>query len=174
MAQLWAQRACADLLTEVRIEGTRDALIKEIVDLATRFGIVTLYLRHLAQEPDMAFTPEAAAQSVNDAVAAAPTSGAKAVEGAADLEALRDGTFELGSSGMRVVGDHTYYRMDDAWVRDGYDKTIEAPEVTVGSDAFLALITADPTLADAAALGPRVIAEGPDGWITIAWPDPAG
>ena len=36
---------------------------------------------------------------------------------------------------------------------------------------FLELIAEDPSLADAAALGERVVTEGPDGWITIVWPD---
>jgi Ca-activated chloride channel family protein len=54
VAQLWAQRRVADLLTEVRIEGPRDSLIEEIVQLATRFGIVTPYTSYLAEEPEIA------------------------------------------------------------------------------------------------------------------------
>ena len=72
VAQLWAQRRVADLLTELRIEGSRDSLVAEIVDIATRFGIVTPYTAYLAQEPDLAFTPELARQMVDDTVKAAP------------------------------------------------------------------------------------------------------
>ena len=43
VAQLWAQQRIADLLTEARIEGPNDALIEEIVAIATDFGIVTPY-----------------------------------------------------------------------------------------------------------------------------------
>jgi hypothetical protein len=135
---------------------------------------VTPYTAYLAQEPDMAFAPEAAARSVNDAVRAAPTTGADAVGAAADLEALRAGKYELGGSAVRVIGDHAYYRLNDAWVRDGYDPKVDAPEVIVGSDAFRALVQADAGIAEAAGLGPRVITDGPNGWITIVWPDPAG
>jgi Ca-activated chloride channel homolog len=175
VAQLWAQRRVADLLTELRIEGSRESLIEEIVDIATRFGIVTPYTAYLAEEPDLAFAPVEARQAVDDAVLAAPSSGEGAVKGASDLEELRAGRFELGGVGARVVGAHTYYRIDDAWARDGYEPGTEAPEVLVGSDAFLALIEADPELAAAAALGERVIVLGPDGWLTITWPelDPA-
>ena len=48
---------------------------------------------------------------------------------------------------------------------------LDAPEVEVGSGEFLQLIAQDPSLADAAALGERVVTEGPEGWITIVWPD---
>ncbi len=55
VAQLWAQRRVADLLTELRIEGVRDSLVEEIVEVASRFGIVTPYTAYLAEEPEMAF-----------------------------------------------------------------------------------------------------------------------
>jgi Ca-activated chloride channel family protein len=170
VAQLWAQRRVADLLTEVRIEGARDSLIEQIVDIATRFGIVTPYTAYLAEEPDLAFERERAARSVNDAVTAAPVSGEEAVGAASDLEALRAGRLDLGGQDARVVGAHTYYRLDGAWVRDGFEPGTKTPEVAVGSDAFLELIEVRPELAAAAALGERVITEGTEGWVTIVWP----
>jgi Ca-activated chloride channel family protein len=171
VSQLWAQRRVADLLTEARIEGARESLVEEIVDIATRFGIVTPYTAYLAQEPDAAFAPGEARQMVEDAVMAAPSTGEGAVGAAKDLEALRAGRYELGGQGARVVGAHTYYLVDGTWTRDGYEEGTDAPEVLVGTDAFLALIEADPDLAAAAALGERVIVEGPDGWVTIVWPE---
>jgi Ca-activated chloride channel family protein len=174
IAQLWAQRRVADLLTEVRTEGTRDSLIAEIVDIATRFGIVTPYTAYLAQEPDMAFTPEEARQVVEDAVTAAPVSGKDAVAGASDVERLRVGDFDLGGLGLRVIGAHSYYLVDGTWIRDGYVPETAAPEVLVGTDAFRMLIEAAPDVAAAATLGERVIVHGPDGWVTIVWPKPAG
>jgi len=171
VAQLWAQRRVADLLTELRIEGTRDSLVEEIVDIATRFGIVTPFTSYLAEEPDLAFSPDAARQWVGDNVQAAPVSGESAVRSASDLEDLREGRLDLGGSSARVVGAHTWYLVDGTWVRDGFEPGTEAPEVVVGSDAFAALIADAPDLAAAAALGERVVVEGPDGWVTIVWPD---
>ena len=162
----------ADLLTEARIEGPRDSLVEEIVAIATRFGIVTPYTAYLAQEPSAVFAPERAQRLVDDAVMAAPSSGESAVQGASDLEALRAGKLELGGDGSRVVGAHTYYLVDGTWIRDGHEPGTEAPDVTVGSDAFLALIAADPEVAAAAALGARVVVETADGWVTIVWPAP--
>jgi Ca-activated chloride channel homolog len=172
VAQLWAQRRVADLLTELRLEGRRDALIEEIVAIATRFGIVTPFTAYLAEERDLAFSPEAALQAVDDAVAGAPSSGERAVRGAADLEELREGRLGLGTDGVRVVGAHSFYLLDGTWVRHGFEPGTDAPEVLVGSEAFMALVVLDPAIVDAAALGARVVTEGPDGWVTLVWPAP--
>ena len=109
IAQIWAQRRVADLLTELRIEGRRDSLIEEIVEIATRFGIVTPFTSYLAEEPDLAFRPAEAMRAVDDAAAAAPSSGAGAVQGASDLEALREGGLDLGGESARVLGARSYY-----------------------------------------------------------------
>ena len=171
IAQIWAQRRVADLIAELRIEGARDSLIEEIVEVATRFGIVTPYTAYLAEEPELALRPQAAAEALSDAAAAAPTSGARAVDSATDIERLREGSFSLGGGGARVVGTHSYYLIDGVWVRDGYDPTVAAPEVVVGSAGFAVLMTAERDVASAAALGERVIVAGPDGWLTLVWPD---
>lgn len=174
VAQLWAQRRVADLLMELRIEGRRDSLVEEIVGIATQFGIVTPFTSYLAEEPGLAFHPDAARQWVDQAVQAAPTSGESAVQGASDLEDLRAGQLDLGGLAARVVGAHTYYLVDGTWARDGYEPGTVAPEVLVGSAEFAALIEVSPEVATAAALGERVIVPGPDGWVTIVWPEAAG
>jgi hypothetical protein len=164
----------ADLLTELRIEGARDSLIEEIVEVANQFGIVTPYTAYLAEEPDMAFERDMAFDAVAgeaEAFAAAPASGKKAVQRADDIEELREGKVELGTLTSRVLGSHTYYLVDETWTRDDFDTDSSAPEVEVGSAEFLELITEAPEIADAATLGERVVTEGPDGWITIVWPD---
>jgi Ca-activated chloride channel family protein len=174
IAQLWGQRRVADLLTELRIEGVRDSLVEEIVEVANQFGIVTPYTAYLAEEPDLAFRPDGAFDAVTEeaeALFAAPASGQKAVGRAQELAGLRDGDIAAGPQGSRVIGAHTFYEVDDVWLRQGYEADTDAPEVEVGSDEFLDLIARDPSIAEAAALGERVIALGPDGWITIVWPD---
>ncbi|CAN5629968.1 VIT domain-containing protein [soil metagenome] len=171
VAQLWAQRRVADLLTELRIEGHRESLVEQIVDIATRFGIVTPFTAYLAEEPDMAFRPDEAARAVNDAVQAAPSSGEQAVGAASDLERLREGGLDLGNESLRVVGAHSYYLVDRTWVRDDFEPDTEAPEVLVGSAAFAELLAAAPEAAEAAALGERVVVLGPDGWVTLVWPE---
>jgi Ca-activated chloride channel family protein len=171
IAQLWAQRRVADLLTELRIEGTRESLVEEIVDIATRFGIVTPYTAYLAEEPELAFDRDVAQRTVDEFAAAAPASGEQAVKAADDLERLREGRLELGTTGSRVVGAHSFYLVDGTWFRDDHEEGTDAPEVEVGSPEFSALLEAAPEIAEAAALGERVVTEGPDGWVTIVWPE---
>jgi Ca-activated chloride channel family protein len=183
IAQLWAQRRVADLLTELRIEGVRDSLVREIVDVANQFGIVTPYTAYLAEEPDAqrffaADGDDMRFEAVLDeaeALASAPSSGQAAVERAKAVGELRDDNLVRPNSadpgGMEVVGSHAYFLVDGTWTRDGYQAGDDAPEVEVGSAEFLELVAEQPELADAAALGERVVTEGPDGWITITWPE---
>ena len=175
VAQLWAQRRVADLLTEVRIEGARDSLIEEIVELATRFGIVTPYTSYLAEEPELALAAEDAADTFSQRAAAAPSSGADAVAGAADLEELRDGSFQSdgdAAATVRQLGAHSYYFVDGVWTRDGYTPDLDVRPVAIGSAEFAELVEAAPELAAAAALGGRVITLAADGtWVELSWPD---
>jgi Ca-activated chloride channel family protein len=52
LPQLWAGRRIASLQAALRAGGDRDELIREIVDLGTRYGIVTEYTSFLMREPD--------------------------------------------------------------------------------------------------------------------------
>jgi Ca-activated chloride channel family protein len=178
IAQLWAQRRVADLLTELRLEGQRDSLIEEIVDIATRFGIVTPYTAYLAEEPEMALADrdvrfDALSEVAMDA-AAAPAAGQEAVERAKAIGDLYSNdlaaTSTTGDQPVQTVGSHAFYLVDGTWTRDDFQAGTEAPEVKVGSADFQALLGEAPELAEAAALGERVVTEGPDGWITLVWP----
>jgi Ca-activated chloride channel family protein len=53
IASLWAERQVGTLLDEVRLRGETPALRQEIVQLATRYGIVTPYTSYLVVEPGM-------------------------------------------------------------------------------------------------------------------------
>ncbi|MGD8485524.1 MAG: VWA domain-containing protein, partial [Chloroflexota bacterium] len=94
VAQMWAQRRVADLITELRIEGVRESLVEEVVEIANQFGIVTPYTAYLAEEPDMDFfragdALPAAAMEEAEALAAAPQSGKAAVDRAVAVDDLR-------------------------------------------------------------------------------------
>jgi Ca-activated chloride channel family protein len=173
IAQLWAQRRVADLLTELRLEGTRESLIEEIVSIANQFGIVTPYTAYLAEEPDLAFRDDLAVGAVAErsaAFSAAPAAGQEAVARAEELGRLLDGDVVAGTGEARVVGAHTFYLVDGTWTRDDYEADTDAPEVEVGSEAFRSLVADDPDLAAQAALGERVVTLGSDGWVTLVWP----
>jgi Ca-activated chloride channel family protein len=179
IAQLWAQRRVADLLTELRIEGQRDSLIEEIVEIATRFGIVTPYTAYLAEEPELALQDAVAVDALREfsaEMAEAPAAGQAAVERAKALSNLYSDdlaapTAADGGRQVQRLGTHAFYLVEGAWTRDDFEAGTEAPEVQVGSTEFLALLAGSPDLAEAAALGERVVTEGPDGWLTLVWPE---
>ena len=58
IARLWAQRKIGYLLAQIRLHGVKDELVKEIVTLSSRYGIVTPYTSFLVQEPGMALSQE--------------------------------------------------------------------------------------------------------------------
>ena len=49
--RLWAKRQVGVLLEQIRIEGEQRALVDEVTQLATRYGIVTPYTSYLVTEP---------------------------------------------------------------------------------------------------------------------------
>ena len=58
IARLWAQRKIGYLLAQIRLHGVKDELVKEIVTLSSRYGIVTPYTSFLVQEPNMALSQQ--------------------------------------------------------------------------------------------------------------------
>jgi Ca-activated chloride channel family protein len=64
--RLWAQRAVGYLLSQIRLHGANEELVKAIVDLSVRYGIITPYTSFLVEEP-----PQTAAQAPRPA--GAPT-----------------------------------------------------------------------------------------------------
>lgn len=60
--KVWALRRVGEIIDEIDLKGRNDELVKELVSLATKHGIITPYTSFLATEPNLALTrPEAAA-----------------------------------------------------------------------------------------------------------------
>ncbi len=84
--RLWATRAIGHMMQEIRLHGEDDELVQSIVNLSTRYGIITPYTSFLIEEDDIfaqlddSFVLEETAEML-----AAPTrvSGAQAVDRAA-------------------------------------------------------------------------------------------
>ncbi|HKQ73887.1 MAG TPA: VIT and VWA domain-containing protein [Blastocatellia bacterium] len=66
LPHLWAMRRVGHLLDQIRLNGESKELRDEIVDLGTRYGIVTPYTSYLVLEPEMRMV---AGQSRNSSVA---------------------------------------------------------------------------------------------------------
>ena len=170
LPRLWATRKIGYLLTEIRLHGENPELVDAIVDLSIRYGIVTPYTSYLITEDDIlteagrdraaedvavsaapAMTPEAAVHQSQDAASMAEADAAPSVSGG-------DATGAEGNA-IRIVGSRTFVQQDGVWIETTFaPETMETVKVRFASDDYFALLDRFPDLADAFALGDRVIA----------------
>jgi Ca-activated chloride channel family protein len=59
IAALWATRRVGAIIDEIDLEGSREELVRELVELSQRYGIITPYTAFLAEEPNARFAGEA-------------------------------------------------------------------------------------------------------------------
>jgi Ca-activated chloride channel family protein len=186
IARLWAQRKIGYLLAQIRLSGVKDELVKEIVALSTRYGIVTPYTSFLVQEPQLALTQGGRDQLSRDAarppaptaaprggggptaVPAAPAapslssgerSGATAVERAAVEKELKASEQAAGSTiqQIRQVGDKTFVSQNGAWLDTVFDASkMRAEPIAFGSARYFQLLSQHPEIGPYLALGDRV------------------
>ena len=181
LPRLWATRRVGWLMEQVRTNGEQQELRDEIVDLGTRYGIVTPYTSYLALEPG------AAAQNVTSIASSrtkgfsnarvgsnappppAPTAAdAKAVTGniavqqskraRAQQEVTRvDKDDQSGT--IRLAGGKTFYLRDGVWTDADFKAGMTLPQTVVkfGSDEYFALLKQKPRLAAFFSLGERVL-----------------
>lgn len=169
--RLWAQRKIGYLLAQIRLHGVKDELVKEVVALSTRHGIVTPYTSFLVQEPQLALTeagrnqlsqaPQGgAAPAAAATMAPAARSGAGAVERSAAEKALESADQSLASTApeLQQVGDKAFLLHDGVWQDTAFDaNTMKAEEIEFGSDRYFQLLAQAPELGRYLALGDRVI-----------------
>ncbi len=168
--RLWAARKIGYLLTQIRLHGEQKEWVDAVVELSTRYGIITPYTSFLIQED---LWTEAGREEAVEALRALPTAplfGAPAVEEAEAQAALRgaDG-FGVGmlpeeaAQAVRYVGSKTFVLRDGVWTDTTYDPERMVPvQVGFGSEAYFDLLTNHPEWGEYLALGERVlfVAEG--------------
>lgn len=180
LPRLWATRRVGWLMEQVRTNGEQRELRDEIVDLGTRYGIVTPYTSYLALEPN-AQVQEVMRTSTGNIVGGArrpanappPPSAMKAADAQATTglaavqqskrareqkEAERFDRDSL-SSAVRTVGGKTFYLREGIWTDAEFKPEARLPETTMkfGSDEYFALLKQKPRLADFFALGERIV-----------------
>ncbi|MBN1668892.1 MAG: VWA domain-containing protein, partial [Anaerolineales bacterium] len=169
LPQLWATRKIGYLLNQVRLQGPEQELIDQIVAISIRYGIVTPYTSYLVTEdlPLGAAEQERLAEETYQELLiapAAPAYGAEAVEKSVAQDALAEaGSLPVSSAGtterVKVAGGQAFVLSDGVWVTTAFDpQAMQTVPVAFLSDDYFALSAADPALAAAFALGPRVIA----------------
>jgi Ca-activated chloride channel family protein len=180
LPRLWATRRVGWLMEQVRSNGEQKELRDEIVDLGTRYGIVTPYTSYLALEdarvssnfmvrpmngrpgtgigfgninaPLPSSSPKVVAQTGAEAVQLS-----KKQREQQDLLTLKDD--EVRRDAVRRVADKTFYLIEGVWTDSEFKAETKLPETVLvfGSDEYFALLKQNPKLASYFSLGERVV-----------------
>jgi Ca-activated chloride channel homolog len=182
---LWATRRVGWLMEQIRTNGEQQELRDEVVDLGTRYGIVTPYTSYLALEdretslnaaPADITRPGAQtgggfgalnapkARGTRDSVSnvVTVTSGEEAVR---ESKRVRQ-QMEIGvaraddaKDAIRRSGGKTFYLKDAVWIDSEFKPEAKLPEtvLTFGSDAYFDLLKQKPKLAEYFSLGQQVL-----------------
>jgi Ca-activated chloride channel family protein len=181
LPRLWATRRVGWLMEQVRTNGEQQELRDEIVDLGTRYGIVTPYTSYLALEQNATVrgitslpvngrtTTSSGGQVFSNGPVSAPkaadaraTTGSIAVQQSKRAREQQD-TMRIDgadtSAAIKNAGGKTFYLRDEVWTDSEFKAGTRLPETVVkfGSDEYFALLKQKPHLATFFSLGERVI-----------------
>ena len=178
LPRLWATRRVGWLMEQIRSNGEQQELRDEIVDLGTRYGIVTPYTSYLALEPnattrDVTSLPVNGRDSSGGQFTNAPPLPMKAADARANTgavavqqskrareqqEVLRVDK-DSQSAAIKNAGGKTFYLRDGVWTDSEFKAGATVPETVVkfGSDEYFALLKQKPRLAEYFSLGEQVV-----------------
>jgi hypothetical protein len=178
LPRLWASRRVGWLIEQIRLNGETKELREEIVDLGTRYGIVTPYTSYLATDGTMATAPSTNARqlSVLSAGAAAKMSqrsGADAVRQSVQQNSMqensllvdgadkaeKDRIFIRNNAQNQFVATKNFIQQSNVWVDAEFKPELKQTEVNLkfASDEYFALLTREKELAQFFALGEEVV-----------------
>lgn len=187
LPRLWSTRRVGWLMEQIRTNGEQKELRDEIVDLGTRYGIVTPYTSYLALETEARAATggnvvtaadvtvaggSITSRQISNLPSAAPRDeAARAKTGAlAVQQSKRDRSQQetlritaddkdTPASVARNVGNKTFYLRDGVWTDADFkaDARMNETKLVFGSDEYFALLQRAPKLAEYFALGERVI-----------------
>ncbi len=176
LPRLWATRRVGWLMEQIRTNGEAAELRDEVVDLGTRYGIVTPYTSYLALEgadKEVIRTGVAGAgrgRTFGNVAPPAPaTAGnARVMTGTLGVQESKRARSQQDaerfskdglSAAVRTVGGKTFYLSDGVWTDAEFKAEAKLKETALkfGSDEYFALLTAKPRLGAFFALGEKVI-----------------
>lgn len=166
IAPLWATRKIGYLLAQIRLHGENREAVQEIVELAIRYGIVTPYTSFLIEENADVLSEQgrtSAGSAVQQNVplpAAAPTSGAAAVQQSQANKALQDADSAPASNDGKVkhVGDKAFLLQNGVWTDTTFvPEKMTTTKLAFGSTQYFDLLKQHPEWSRYAAVGEKVI-----------------
>ena len=176
LPRLWASRRVGWLLEEIRANGESREIKDEVIELGTRYGLVTPYTSYLATDGSFATTrqnaPMARALQLDGAERMKAQSGADSVgisvqQNAAKMNARvtsddeksdKDQIIVRNTSRSQFVGNRNFVNENNVWVDAEYKEDKRMTEVVLqfGSEEYFRLVAHEPELAQYLALGQQV------------------
>jgi Ca-activated chloride channel homolog len=180
LPRLWASRRVGWLIEQLRANGETKEIRDEIVDLGTRFGIVTPYTSYLATDGTyqavqslsvngrlIAPPPKDAAKTLRD------KSGAGAVQMSVQQNTMQQNmsvaadrkeeaerqVLVQNSISSQFVGNKNFQNQNNVWIDTEFTDKVRLPEVTIkfGSNEYFDLVNRERDLAQYLALGQQVV-----------------
>lgn len=177
LPRLWASRRVGWLLEQIRNNGESKETRDEVVELASKYGLVTPYTSYLATDGSMAnvrsSAPSAAVAIGGGSRKAAEKSGADAVKlsvqqntmqnsvqvFSADGAGADENTFLIGNTATnRFIANKSFANESGVWVDVEFNENAKLPVVTVkfGSNEYFDLAAKETGLAPYLSLGEQV------------------
>jgi Ca-activated chloride channel family protein len=177
LPRLWASRRVGWLIEQIRSNGETKELKDEIVELGTRFGIVTPYTSYLATDGSVvntAATDTTQLRVLSDRAAKkmAPQSGAGAVRQSVQQNVMKENSYILdGASGLeeqvivrnsaqnQFVANKNFIQQSNVWVDAEFRPEAKQAEVNLkfASDEYFAVLAREKELAQYFSLGEEVV-----------------
>lgn len=181
LPRLWASRRVGWLVEQIRINGENKELKDEIVELGTKYGIVTPYTSYLAKDGSVQNLP-LNGRSVDEFARLAPgvalsggmkkESGKDAVKMSRQQNSMQSNTsvvevtsedaeqIYVQNSGInQFVANKNFFNSNGNWIDSDFKEDAKLPEVKLvfGSNEYFDLLTKEKELAQYFALGEEVV-----------------
>lgn len=176
LPRLWASRRVGWLIDQIRLNGETKELKDEVIELGTRYGLVTPYTSYLAT--DGTLNNAADRFQIDSQSRAAPAkmaerSGAGAVRMSVqqnsrnmNVQVVEDKKKDEServlvdnSSFNQFVANKNFFNQNKVWVDSEFSAAAKLPEITVrfGSEEYYKLAASDAELARYLSLGEEVV-----------------
>ncbi len=176
LPRLWASRRVGWLLEQIRSNGENKETRDEVVELGTRYGLVTPYTSYLATDGSMATTrqnaPMAARLSTEAKRRVAETSGAGAVDMSVQQNSMQSNARAVAADkdeedqvlirntiNSQFVANKNFTNQSGVWMDTDFVEGSKLPLVSLSfaSDDYFKLIEREPGLVSYLALGEQVV-----------------
>ncbi|MFZ1699587.1 MAG: VIT and VWA domain-containing protein [Pyrinomonadaceae bacterium] len=177
LPRLWASRRVGWLLEQIRANGETKEVRDEVVDLGTKYGLVTPYTSYLATDGSMATfgrdMPMDSRRAAPAAKAMRERSGAGAVQLSIQQNSMQANDMVVATEGKddkeqvivrnsinnQFVANKNFINQNGVWVDSDFTETARMPETNIkfASEEYFALVAKEPSLAPYLSLGEQVV-----------------